>query len=48
MNTNKTQSKVTLDEQSSEGPRCQETMGEGDVSSRQETLLNIPMIHQVW
>ena len=37
MNINKTQSKATLDEQSSEGPRCQETRGVGGASARQET-----------
>ena len=33
----KTQSKATLDEQSSEGHMRQETMGEGDASARQKT-----------
>ena len=33
----KTQSMVTLGEKSLKGPRCQETMGERDVSTRQKT-----------
>ena len=37
MNSNKTQSKATLGEESSKGSRCQETKGEGSASSRQET-----------
>ena len=38
MDINKTQSKATLGEKSPEGPRCQETTGEGAASARQETL----------
>ena len=38
MDINKTQSKATLGEQSPEGPRCQETTGEGAASARQGTL----------
>ena len=37
MDINKTQSKATLGEKSLKGPRCQETMGEGDASARQKT-----------
>ena len=37
MDMAKTQSKATLGEKSPEGPRCQETTGEGVASARQET-----------
>ena len=37
MDIHKTQSKATSGEKSSEGPRCQETMGEGAASARQKT-----------